>query len=68
MVTSRPDHSPDMGGHRDPVAELLGLIHEVRYQNNGGATLPDLPDQLPRRMAGPGVQTLGQLVQEDHFG
>ena len=38
---------------RDPVAEPLGLLHEVRDQQHRDALVADLLDQLPRRRGGP---------------
>src|SRR5665647_1721818 len=53
---------------RDPVAEPLGLLHEVRGEHDGRAAVADLPDDVPDRQAGLRVQPGGQLVEEDELG
>ena len=52
----------------DPIAEVFGLVHEMRHQHDRRTALPDLPDQLPRRPPGLGIEPLRQLVEEDHLG
>ena len=49
--------------HGDPVAEPLGLLHEVGHEKDGHATVPYLFDQSPGVTAGPWVESGGQLVE-----
>ncbi len=49
--------------HRYPVAQPLGLLHEVGDQQHGDAAGADALDQRPGVAPGLRVQALGQLVQ-----
>jgi len=61
------DHPPAVDD-RDPVAERLGLLHEVGHQHDGGAAISDPANQVPRGAARGRVETGGQLVEEDDLG
>ena len=59
---------PPLVDHGEPVAEVLGLVHEVGDEHDRGAAGADLADQLPRRTSRLGIETLGELVEEHHLG
>ena len=52
----------------EPVAQPLGLVHEVGDQDHRRASVPDTLDQRPARAASSGVEPGRHLVQEDHLG
>src|SRR5581483_3603335 len=47
---------------RDPVAESLGLVREVRRQQQGSALGLDLREELPRLAARAGIEPRRRLV------
>ena len=49
---------------REPVAELLGLVHVVRRQHDGRPRGPQAAHQLPGVGTGTGVHPRGRLVEE----
>ena len=48
----------------DPVAEPLGLLHEVGDQHDGDPAVADRLDQVPGVTAGLRVEPGGQLVED----
>ena len=52
----------------DPIGEALGLLHEVRDQQDGHAPVADRLDQLPRLAAGLRVEAGRQLVEDRDLG
>ena len=52
----------------DAVAEALGLVHEVRDQDDRGAAVADLLDEVPGDPPRGGVEPRGHLVEEDDLG
>src|SRR5690606_23386758 len=59
---------PSPVDHRDPVAEPLGLLHEVGDQQDGDAAGADVLDELPGVAPGPRVESGGQFVEDHHPG
>ena len=57
-----------MVDHDDVVGELLGLVHEVRGEQDGRAVAPQGLDELPGGAAGLRVQPGGGLVEEHQLG
>ena len=53
---------------REPVAELLGLVHVVRGEHDGGAAGAQLAHELPGVGPGPRVHPRGRLVEEHAAG
>ena len=53
---------------RDAVAQPLGLLHEVRRQEDRLAAVPDAAHQIPDRPSRLRVQTRRQLVEEHELG
>ena len=54
--------------HRQPIGEVLRLVHEVRREEHGLAEFGEALDDVPRGMAGAGIEPGGRLVQEQQFG
>src|SRR5690606_40082961 len=48
----------------DPVAEVLGLVHEVGDEQDGHPAPTALVDERPGLAAGLGVQAGGELVED----
>src|SRR6266545_3266423 len=61
-------HDPAGGDDRDPVGEVLGLVHVVGGEQDGLAEVPEAVDQLPGVAAGRRVEAGGRLVQEQQVG
>jgi len=55
------------GDHRDPVGEVLGLVHVVGGEKDGLAQGPQAGDDLPGGAPGGGVKAGGGLVEEDEL-
>ena len=53
---------------RHPVAEALGLVHEVRDQHDRRATVADRLDELPGDVTGARVEPGGHLVEKHDLG
>ena len=51
---------------RDPIAEVLRLLHRVGDQQHGDAAVAHLAHQLPDIAAGARVQTGRELVEDHH--
>jgi hypothetical protein len=60
-------HDLSGGEHRDPVGEVLGLVHVVGGQEHRLAQGPQAGDDLPGGAPGGGVKAGGGLVQEDQL-
>ena len=54
--------------HRDPVGQVLRLVHVVGGEEDRLAELPQPGDDLPGGPAGGRVETGGRLVKEDELG
>ena len=52
--------------HRDAVGEALGLLHQVRDQQDGDATVADARDELPGLAARLRVEARRELVEDRH--
>ena len=50
---------------REPVAELVGLLHVVRGEEDGLAVGVQLAEDLPQRDAALRVEAGGGLVEEE---
>ena len=68
VVGRAPGDDPAGGDHRDPVGELLGLVHVVGGQQDGLAEVAEALDHLPGGAAGGGVEAGGRLVEEEQLG
>ena len=53
---------------RQPVAEVVGLLHVVGRQEDRLALLPEPLDEVPQRPPGGRVETGRRLVEEDDLG
>ena len=56
---------PPLVHDHDAVAELLGLLHVLRGQDQGDALALQLPQPLPDQVPGLRVQAGGRLVGDD---
>ena len=54
---------PAVVEQRDPVAQALGLLHEVRDEDDRHALVSDALDQRPRVTPGLGIESGGELVE-----
>ena len=54
--------------HDEPVAELLGLVHEVRREHQRGAALLELVQLVPQQVACLGIEAGGRLVEQQQVG
>ena len=61
-------HDAPGGQHRDPVGQVLRLVHVVGGEEDRLAELAQPGDDLPGGPAGGGVETGGRLVEEDELG
>ena len=52
----------------DAIAEAFGLVHVMRGQQDGPATLAQVADDVPELAAGLGVQAGRRLVEEQDLG
>src|ERR1700693_2236664 len=50
------------------IAQALGLLHQMSGKKNGLAVLADISDEIPNGAARLGIETGGQLVEENNFG
>src|SRR5581483_2595172 len=53
---------------RDPIAELLRLVHVVRRQHDRGPLVPNLANEVPEVQASLRVEPGGGLVEKDDRG
>ena len=53
---------------RDPLAQLVGLLHVVRREDDRLTTAVELADDVPEREAALRVEARGRLVEEQHVG
>ena len=54
--------------HDEPVAELLGLVHEVRGEHQRGAAFLELVELVPQQVARLRIETGGRLVEQQQVG
>ena len=68
MVSGVPDAtiSPRFDD-RDPIGEVLRLVHVVSREDDRRALAPQLVDELPRAAAGGRVEPGGGLVEEQQL-
>ena len=58
-------HDPALVDDHDPVAELLGLVHVVRGEHEGGAALLEPEQPVPQHVPGLRVEAGGRLVEHE---
>ena len=59
-------HEPPMVDHRNGLAQLVGLEHVVRRQQDGASVLHEPGDELPQLLGTHRVQAHRRLVHEQH--
>jgi hypothetical protein len=58
-------HDHALGDHRDPLRQLLGLVHVVRGQEHRLSQGDEVADDLPGMPPSAGVESRGRLVEEE---
>ena len=59
---------PTVVDDRHTVAKAFRFLHQVGREKDRLAPFPDVRDQPPDRTASLGIESRGQLVEEEHLG